>query len=85
VRIEAIEGMTETEALALVAELLAHATQKKYEYRHKWRYGDMVIWDNRSVMHQANGDYDMSEVRYLHRIMVKGEPVIAAEPSAAAA
>ena len=65
VRIEAIEGMTEEEALALVAELMAHATQKKYEYRHKWRYGDMVIWDNRSVMHQANGDYDMNEVRHL--------------------
>ena len=84
VRIEAIEGMEEGEALALVAELMAHATQKKYEYRHKWRYGDMLIWDNRSVMHQANGDYDMNEVRHLHRIMIKGEPVVAAEPLAVA-
>ena len=66
-------------------ELMAHATQKKYEYRHKWRYGDMVIWDNRSVLHQANGDYDMNETRYLYRIMVKGEPVLAAEPEAVAA
>jgi len=78
VRIEAIVGMPEDEALALVADLMAHATQKKYEYRHKWRYGDMVIWDNRSVMHQANGDYDMNEVRQLHRIMIAGEPVQAA-------
>jgi taurine dioxygenase len=39
----------------------------------------MVIWDNRSVMHQANGDYDMNEVRHLHRIMIKGEPVIPAD------
>ena len=85
VRIEAIVGMPEKEALALVAELMAHATQKKYEYRHKWRYGDMVIWDNRSVMHQANGDYDMNEVRHLHRIMIKGEPVLAAEPLGAVA
>lgn len=85
VRIEAIVGMPEKEALALVAELMAHATQKKYEYRHKWRYGDMVIWDNRSVMHQANGDYDMNETRYLYRIMVKGEPVLAAEPESVAA
>ena len=85
VRIEAIVGMPEKEALALVAELMAHATQKKYEYRHKWRYGDMVIWDNRSVMHQANGDYDMNETRFLYRIMVKGEPVLAAEPEAVAA
>jgi taurine dioxygenase len=78
VRIEAIEGMPVDEALALVAELIAHATHRKYEYRHQWRYGDMLIWDNRSVMHQANGDYDMNEVRHLHRIMIKGEPVIAA-------
>jgi taurine dioxygenase len=51
---------------------MAHATQRKYEYRHQWRAGDMVIWDNRSVMHQANADYDMSERRYLYRLMLKG-------------
>jgi taurine dioxygenase len=85
VRIESIVGMPDDEALALVAELMAHATQSKYEYRHKWRYGDMVIWDNRSVMHKANGDYDMNEVRHLHRIMIAGEPVLAAEPEGIAA
>lgn len=74
VRIEAIPGLEEKEALALVAELLAHATQKKYEYRHKWVMGDMVIWDDRSVMHQANGDYDMKEIRHLYRIMVQDDP-----------
>ena len=73
VRIEAIIGMEEKEALALVAELMAHATQRKYEYRHKWIFGDMVIWDDRSVMHQANADYDMKERRYLYRLMLKGE------------
>jgi len=34
----------------------------------------MVIWDNRSVMHQANGDYNMKEVRLLYRIMVQDNP-----------
>ncbi|MSO99820.1 MAG: TauD/TfdA family dioxygenase [Acetobacteraceae bacterium] len=72
VRIEAIEGMGDTEALALIGELMEHATQKKYEYRHNWRQGDWVIWDNRSVMHQANADYDMNERRYLFRLMLKG-------------
>jgi len=72
VRMESILGMADDEAQALIAELMAHATQRQYEYRHHWRYGDMVIWDNRSVMHQANGDYDMHEVRRLHRIMLKG-------------
>jgi taurine dioxygenase len=72
VRIEAIEGMADGDALALIDELMRHATQQKYEYRHQWRPGDMVIWDNRSVMHQANPDYDMSERRYLYRLMLQG-------------
>jgi len=77
VRIEAIEGMGDNEALALIGELMDHATQRKYEYRHQWRQGDWVIWDNRSVMHQANADYDMNERRYLYRLMLKGEVPIA--------
>jgi taurine dioxygenase len=73
VRIESIIGMEDAEALKLIDELMQHATQKKYEYRHKWRHGDWVMWDNRSVMHQANPDYDMNERRYLYRLMLKGE------------
>jgi taurine dioxygenase len=73
VRMESILGMEEKEALSLIDELMRHATQRKYEYRHQWRYGDWVIWDNRSVMHQANPDYDMNERRYLYRLMLKGE------------
>jgi taurine dioxygenase len=73
VRIESILGMEDNEALDLVEELMVHATQKKYEYRHQWHYGDMVIWDNRSVLHKANPDYDMNERRYLYRLMLKGE------------
>ena len=73
VRMESIPGIDDEAALALIADLMAHATQKKYEYRHQWRHGDMVIWDNRSVMHQANPDYDMKERRYLYRLMLKGE------------
>jgi taurine dioxygenase len=67
---ERVEGLEQDEGFALIGRLMAHATQPKYEYRHKWRDGDLVIWDNRSVMHQANGDY--SERRYLYRLMVKG-------------
>ena len=49
VRIESIVGMEDKDALALVDELMRHATQKKYEYRHKWHNGDWVLWDNRSL------------------------------------
>ena len=73
VRMESIVGMEDQAALTLIDYLMRHATQKKYEYRHKWRYGDWVLWDNRSVMHQANPDYDMNERRYLYRLMLKGE------------
>ena len=73
VRMESIVGMDDQAALALIDDLMRHATQKKYEYRHKWRHGDWVLWDNRSVMHQANPNYDMNERRYLYRLMLKGE------------
>jgi taurine dioxygenase len=73
IRIEAIIGMAEGEALALLEELLAHATQPQYEYRHQWRPGDLVMWDNRCLLHKANGDYDMRQVRYLYRIMLRGD------------
>jgi taurine dioxygenase len=73
VRMESIVGMEDKDALALIDGLMRHATQKKYEYRHRWRHGDWVLWDNRSVMHQANADYDMTQRRYLYRLMLKGE------------
>ena len=76
VRMECIVGMEDTDALKLIYELMRHATQKKYEYRHRWRPGDWVLWDNRSVMHKANPDYDMNERRYLYRLMLKGEAPI---------
>ena len=72
VRIESIEGLADADALALIEALMRHATQTKFEYRHRWRPGDWVIWDNRSVMHQANPDYDMRERRFLYRLMLKG-------------
>jgi taurine dioxygenase len=73
IRIEGIVGMEESEALKLLDELLEFATQKKFQYRHKWRSGDMVMWDNRCLLHKANGDYDMSQVRYLYRVMLQDE------------
>src|SRR5258708_23311254 len=73
IRIEEIIGMPEHKTLALLDELLEHATQERFQYRHKWQVGDLVIWDNRCLMHKANGDYPVSEVRYLYRVMLKGD------------
>jgi taurine dioxygenase len=73
IRIEGILGMDHREALPLLDALLEHASSGPFEYRHQWRSGDLLMWDNRSVLHKANGDYDMDEVRYLYRVMLKGD------------
>ncbi len=72
IRIEGIVGLDHKEALPLLDELLTHATQPAFEYRHRWRPGDVVMWDNRCMLHKANGDYDMGQMRYLYRVMLKG-------------
>jgi taurine dioxygenase len=73
IRIDGIVGMAEAEALALLNTLIEHARDPRFEYRHRWRPGDLVMWDNRSLLHKANGDYDMAELRYLYRVMLKGD------------
>jgi alpha-ketoglutarate-dependent 2,4-dichlorophenoxyacetate dioxygenase len=65
----AIRGMPVPEARALLRDLAEHATQRKFVYAHEWRLGDLVMWDNRAMMHRARG-YDASEVRELHRTTV---------------
>jgi len=71
-RMEEIEGMGRAESDRLLDELIAHAIQPKYQYRHVWRQGDIVIWDNRCTMHKANADYPDGEKRLMHRVIVAG-------------
>ncbi len=73
IRIEGIVGLDHQEALPLLDELLRHATAERFQYRHRWRPGDLVMWDNRCLLHKANGDYDMEETRYLYRVMLQGD------------
>ena len=73
IRTEGIVGMDDAEGLSLLDDLLAHATQEKYQYRHRWQPGDVVMWDNRCLLHKANGDYDMSQLRYMYRVMLQGD------------
>lgn len=67
-----IEGMPRNEALALLDELKAHATQEKYQLRLKYGVGDLVIWDNASLLHSATLT-DPQDPRTLWRITVKEE------------
>ena len=74
IRIETIAGMKETDAQLLLCELLQHAIQEQFQYRHKWKQGDLVMWDNRCLLHKANGDYDHeTQTRYLYRVMLQGD------------
>jgi len=67
-----IEGMDDMEAFEFLSELFEHMTQDKYIYRHKWKEDMLIMWDNRSVMHMAEGGYDGYE-RLMHRITIAGE------------
>lgn len=60
-----IAGASEEESNALLEELLPLVTDSEPDYRHKWQLGDIVIWDNRCVLHRATGDYPLHE-RRLH-------------------
>ncbi len=71
-RCDAVEGLDEAEGDALLDRLYAHCDQPRFQYSHRWRPGDVLIWDNRSALHQATFDFDPSQLRYLHRIMLKG-------------
>jgi len=64
--IRTIDGMSEEDTAVLMAELIAHATQPAHVYTHKWTVGDVVMWDNTSVMHRRL-PFPADQKRYLIR------------------
>jgi len=70
------------EALLLLRELTEHATQREFVYSHKWQTGDLVMWDNRTVMHRARRYEDEKYPRDLRRTTVTdGVPTVAQQPA----
>ena len=67
-----IEGMPEDEAVDLITELDAHCVRPEFLYRHKWRVGDLLMWDNATSMHLAICDYALPQRRLMHRTTVIG-------------
>ena len=61
-----ILGMTVPEGRMFLADLIEHATQREFVHRHRWRPGDLVMWDNRCVLHRGRR-YDLSQRRDLRR------------------
>jgi alpha-ketoglutarate-dependent taurine dioxygenase len=70
-----VVGIHPVDSHALLTRLMAHATQDEYVYRHHWRLGDVLIWDNTGTMHRAR-PYDPACDRVLHRFSLKGEEAI---------
>jgi alpha-ketoglutarate-dependent 2,4-dichlorophenoxyacetate dioxygenase len=68
------------EGRLLLLDLIEHATQRRFVYRHQWRVGDLVIWDNRCTMHRACPFDDMTHRRELRRVTTLDVP----EPALAA-
>lgn len=67
-----LEGMDEAAGRKLVVEVSEFATQPQFVYRHKWRSGDLVFWDNRSTMHRAT-EFDDRYRRLMRRTTVEGD------------
>jgi len=68
----AIVGWTIPEARMFLNELTEHATQREFVHRHKWREGDLVMWDNRQTMHRGRR-FDRNEVRDVRRTTLAGD------------
>jgi len=70
-----VVGMDRDEGRAMLDDLLERSTTPERIYRHQWAVGDLVIWDNRGVLHRAC-PYDAASPRDMHRTTLHGnEPI----------
>ncbi len=68
----AIVGVAPHEGRAIIDFLVEHTTRPEFVYRHQWRQGDLVFWDNWASMHNAVSDYGPDDRRLMHRTTIKG-------------
>jgi taurine dioxygenase len=71
-----IEGVEDDDAEALIAALADHIVKPQFIYRHQWRPGDLLMWDNCTVQHRAIQDYDLPQRRVMHRTTMGGSAPI---------
>lgn len=74
-----VVDMDPIESHDLLQKLMVHATQEQYVYRHKWRMGDVLIWDNTGTMHRVL-PYDDESGRRMHRYTLNGEEALTGSP-----
>jgi taurine dioxygenase len=68
-----VMGMPNPAGLELVQELVDFAVQDRFVHRHKWRVGDILMWDNRCTLHTGTLFDDAKYVREMHRLWVRGD------------
>jgi alpha-ketoglutarate-dependent taurine dioxygenase len=71
-RTDQVVGMAREESDALLDMIYGHVTLPKYQYHHKWRVGDILLWDNRCMMHAVNMDFPVGQIRLHQRILLEG-------------
>lgn len=67
-----VEGMTDKEGEALIQELLEFTTTAEFTYQHRWAVNDLIIWDNRRVLHRGRPYDPDRERRVMHRVTIEG-------------
>jgi taurine dioxygenase len=77
-----IEGLPLDESNALLDEIWALATRDAHTWRHRWRAGDLVLWDNRCTMHRRDA-FDPSSRRVMHRTQIRGAGLRLSPPTSA--
>ena len=78
--VKAIEAMPDTEARPLIDRLIVEVTRPESIYRHRWKSGDVVIWDNRCMLHRGSGYDEDRYRRRMHQTRVRGDCPSLAEP-----
>ncbi|MGI9385055.1 MAG: TauD/TfdA dioxygenase family protein [Methyloligellaceae bacterium] len=68
-----LDGMDPEKSHAFIDDLMDRVIQPEIVYRHKWRVGDLLLCDNRALLHIAHRDYDAGEGRVMHRVLLEGD------------
>jgi taurine dioxygenase len=70
-----IPGLAKAEGDDLLKTICAHIVKPEFIYTHRWRAGDLLMWDNCAVQHKATFDYDLPLRRLMYRTTVRGPAV----------
>ncbi len=73
-RTDGIVGLSERESDSLLDRLHEHTIQAKFKYHHSWRVGDILLWDNRCLIHSVNMDFPVGQRRLHQRVLLAGTP-----------